>query len=105
MPRSTLKRCAASHGLGPAQGVQGETAPAISLGLHRSPTCPRYKDARAGGGARALRGFLEQEGATFITTTFALRWAQKPVGVQRATWARRLSAVRGFARWLSAIDA
>src|SRR5438067_7759651 len=27
-----------------------------------------------------------------------------PQGVQRATWARRLSMVRGFARWLSAGD-
>ena len=48
--------------------------------------------------------FLEREGAQFITMELALRWAQEPEGVQRATWARRLSMVRGFAAWLSALD-
>lgn len=46
--------------------------------------------------------FLEREGAPHITTALALQWAMAPQGVQRATWARRLSMVRGFARWLSA---
>ena len=40
----------------------------------------------------------------FITTELALRWAMQPNGVQRATWARRLSMVRRFAAWLSAAD-
>ena len=31
--------------------------------------------------------FLEREGAEFITTELALRWAMEPVLVQRATWA------------------
>jgi site-specific recombinase XerD len=48
--------------------------------------------------------FLECEGAEFITTELALRWATKPTGVQTATWARRLGIVRGFARWLHATD-
>ena len=48
--------------------------------------------------------FLEGEGANFITTQLALRWACQPDGVQRATWARRLSMVRRFAAWLSAFD-
>src|SRR5262252_7929117 len=48
--------------------------------------------------------FLEQEKAEFITSELALRWAMQPQGVQRATWARRLGMVRGFASWLSAID-
>ena len=48
--------------------------------------------------------FLDREGAARITTTLALQWAMAPQGVQRATWARRLSMVRGFARWLSARD-
>lgn len=47
---------------------------------------------------------LEHEGADFITTDLALRWAMMPKLVERATWGRRLSQVRGFARWLSAID-
>lgn len=49
--------------------------------------------------------FLEREGAEFITTQLALRWAMEPKLVQRATWARRLTLVRGFAAWQSAVDA
>jgi integrase len=48
--------------------------------------------------------FLEREHAEAITTGLALRWAQEPEDVQRATWARRLSAVRGFAAWVSNFD-
>jgi integrase len=48
--------------------------------------------------------FVEREGATHITTALALRWAMAPQGVQRATWARRLSMVRRFATWLHARD-
>ena len=48
--------------------------------------------------------FFEREGAEFITTDLALRWAMEPRHAQRATWGRRLSQVRGFAIWLSAID-
>lgn len=57
--------------------------------------------------ALALNHFvdlLEHEGADFITTDLALRWAMAPKFVERATWGRRLSQVRGFARWLSVID-
>jgi len=48
--------------------------------------------------------FLEREGSPRITIALALRWAMAPEGVQRATWARRLSMVRRFATWLSVID-
>jgi integrase len=48
--------------------------------------------------------FLELERSSHITTALALRWAMIPQGVQRATWARRLSMVRKFAAWLSAFD-
>ena len=48
--------------------------------------------------------FLENERATFITITLALRWACEPKNVQRATWARRLSMVRRFAVWLNVFD-
>jgi integrase len=47
---------------------------------------------------------VEREGAEFITTDLALRWAMTPIPVERATWGRRLSQVRGFARWMNAID-
>jgi integrase len=48
--------------------------------------------------------FLEREGAEFITTELALRWATEPARVQTATWARRLGIVRRFAIWLHASD-
>lgn len=48
--------------------------------------------------------FLESEHAQWITTELALRWAMQSAQVERATWARRLSQVRGFARWMCAID-
>jgi len=47
---------------------------------------------------------LEREGSEFITTDLALRWAMEPKHVERATWGRRLSQVRGFAKWLNAAD-
>lgn len=47
---------------------------------------------------------LELEGAEFITIDLAMRWAMAPKLVERATWGRRLSQVRGVARWLSATD-
>ncbi len=48
--------------------------------------------------------FLEREGSGFITTDLALCWAMEPKLAQRATWGRRLSQVRGFAKWLNAAD-
>jgi len=48
--------------------------------------------------------FLKREGAEFITTNLAIRWAQEPQHAQRATWARRLTMVRRFAAWLSVFD-
>src|SRR6266545_404567 len=48
--------------------------------------------------------FLEDQGATFITTDEAVRWATQPQHVQPAAWARRLRWVRGFARYHHAID-
>jgi len=53
---------------------------------------------------RAFVEFAEAEGAEFVTTELAMRWALKPPGVQRATHARRLAIVRGFAVWLQATD-
>lgn len=48
--------------------------------------------------------FLEERGATSITTSLALEWAQQPSPAQPATWGQRLSYVRGFARYRSAMD-
>lgn len=48
--------------------------------------------------------FMQAEQARWITSELALRWSMQPCNVQRATWARRLGHVRGFARWMLAID-
>ncbi len=49
--------------------------------------------------------FMEQHRAAYVTQALALTWAQQPANVQPAHWAQRLSFVRGFARYRSAIDA
>ena len=57
--------------------------------------------------ANTLRGFVRFVGrkkARFITIPLALEWAQQSKNVQRATWARKLSMVRQFARWLSVLE-
>lgn len=48
--------------------------------------------------------FLEQEGASRITSRLALLWATQPQHIQPAEWAARLGVVRVFARYWSAID-
>jgi integrase len=54
---------------------------------------------------RRFVAFAETESAAFVTTELAVRWAIQPESVQRATHARRLGLVRGFASWLQATDA
>ena len=57
--------------------------------------------------ARHLRKFIDfaqGQGASYITTELALRWAQLPAQAQPATWAGRLAFVRRFAAWRSATD-
>lgn len=48
--------------------------------------------------------FLESEGAQFVTTALALRWAKQPSWALPSSWARRLGIVRGFAAWQSAYE-
>jgi integrase len=48
--------------------------------------------------------FLGRKKARFITIALSLEWSQQSKNVQRATWARKLSMVRQFARWLSVIE-
>jgi site-specific recombinase XerD len=57
--------------------------------------------------AKTLSGFIQflsRKKAKFITIPLALEWSQQSKNVQRATWARKLSMVRQFARWLSVIE-
>ncbi len=48
--------------------------------------------------------YLDAFGATTVTTEMAVSFAQLPQSVQPVQWANRLSMVRGFARYLQAID-
>jgi integrase/recombinase XerD len=48
--------------------------------------------------------FAEGEGASYITTELALRWAQRSTEAQPATRAARLASVRRFAAWRSVTD-
>lgn len=57
--------------------------------------------------AQILAGFieyLEGIGATLITTEAALRFATQPATAHPIWWAHRLSAVRGFASYMYALD-
>lgn len=48
--------------------------------------------------------FLAAHGSSVITTELAARWAQEPPGTSPYWWAKRLSAVRCFARHHRAFD-
>ncbi len=47
---------------------------------------------------------MEREQASVITVELALRWASKPAQAHRSYWAKRLIAIRLFARYRSATD-
>jgi site-specific recombinase XerD len=54
-----------------------------------------------------LRQFVDvliAQHAEVVTVELALRWTFLPVGLQPASYARRLGIVRGFASWLQASD-
>jgi integrase/recombinase XerD len=63
-----------------------------------------FKLRDAGAGLLKFVSFMERNRASHITTDLALEWAQKPKSVLPMEWARRLSWVRGFARYRSASD-
>jgi len=63
-----------------------------------------YKMETAGYLLRNFVGFAEQEGANFITTKLAVRWAAKP-DVKLVQRGARLGMVRRFAEYVSAHDA
>jgi integrase/recombinase XerD len=48
--------------------------------------------------------FLQRTDESTITSRLALQWATEPQHIQPCEWAARLSAVRSFARYLSAFD-
>lgn len=58
----------------------------------------------AGGLLHRFVRYAQQEGASYITRELALRWAMQ-ASCQPAQWANRLSMVRKFASYMSALDA
>ncbi len=48
--------------------------------------------------------YLEASGASTVTVEAALAWATRPQSAQPYRWKQRLSVVRGFARYLQALD-
>ncbi len=63
-----------------------------------------FKLRTVGTGLLSFVTFMDQAQAISISTDLALAWAKQPTSVQPARWAARLSYVRGFARYCSAID-
>lgn len=49
-------------------------------------------------------GSLERAGAATVTIELAVAWATQPVDADPVWWSKRLSVVRGFARYLQTID-
>jgi len=48
--------------------------------------------------------YLASHGSTTITTVLALRWAQQPADADPSWWAKKLGAIRRFARYHHACD-
>ncbi len=71
-----------------------ETRHALGFELH---TPARY--------LRTFVAFLEERGASHITTDIAVRWAKQPLDGNPANWARRLGIIRQFAAWRRTMDA
>ena len=53
---------------------------------------------------REFVAFADAAGQDTVTTQFALQWARRPVSGSANYLSRRLRAVRGFARYLQALD-
>lgn len=63
-----------------------------------------FKLKDAGRGLCGYVDYLEHQKLPFITQASALAWAQEPHCSQPSLWAKRLTWVRGFARFRSASD-
>ena len=63
-----------------------------------------YKLAYQGQMLAQFVAYLDAAGAEHLTIRHAVDWAKQPSSAARAWWAVRLSTVRAFARYLSALD-
>jgi integrase/recombinase XerD len=59
-----------------------------------------FKLARDGQFLAGFVSYLENAGATAVTTEHALAWATAPAGADPAYWRHRLNVIRPFARYL-----
>jgi integrase/recombinase XerD len=63
-----------------------------------------YKLKDHGGLLADFVTYLDDVGATTVTTDHAVAWACRPADTDEVWWARRLGVVRGFARHVKAFD-
>ena len=63
-----------------------------------------YKLAYQGQMLAQFAAYLDAVGAAHLTIHHAVSWAKQPADANRSWWAVRLSTVRAFARYLSALD-
>jgi integrase/recombinase XerD len=48
--------------------------------------------------------YVQEAGASTVTSNLAIAWARQPVDAQPNQWAKRLAVVRRFAAWLQTVD-
>lgn len=63
-----------------------------------------FELAAAGRYLPDLIAFVEGHGTDVLSVELALAWARRPVDARPVWWAKRLGLVRGFARYLHALD-
>lgn len=63
-----------------------------------------YKLERAGHLLPKLVDYLEEAGSPTLTTELAISFARLPANARPTHWAARLTVVRGFARYLQAVE-
>lgn len=66
--------------------------------------CLGYKLVGEGQLLASFVAHADQAGADTVTTDLAVAWARRPASTSDVYLARRLRAVRGFARWLKTLD-
>src|SRR6266704_5440255 len=63
-----------------------------------------FKLGRPGQLVIQFASFCSAAGSELVTTELALAWARLPATRRQLGWSYRLNAVRGFARFLHAVD-
>ena len=63
-----------------------------------------FKLVAAGHYLPDLVAFVEEDGSGILTVELALAWARRSANAQPVWWSKRLTMVRGFARYLHALD-